>query len=134
MSMPVIPRFLASLAVMMCLHLPAASRALAQRADAGWQPAPLRAPSWIAPAASSRSTSWSATVRDSTRIPRTYWLEGAGIVGALSGLFGVYLGVDLCDNTEGCHSPVPGALAGLVIVGVVGFGVGALIGGQFPES
>jgi hypothetical protein len=67
-------------------------------------------------------------------IPRTYWLEGAGILGAAAGLFGVYAGVELCHYSEGCHNPVPGAVAGLLIVGVVGFGLGALIGGQFPKS
>jgi hypothetical protein len=134
MSVAVILRCRPLLTAVACLELATARCALAQRADAGWHPAPLRPPSWVVPAVSWGSTPPSAAARDSTRFPPTYWLEGAAILGGLSGAFGAYAGVDLCRNSEGCHNPVPSALVGLLLVGWVGFGVGALIGGLFPKG
>jgi hypothetical protein len=47
--------------------------------------------------------------------------------------FGI-LGVQLCGYDEGdCHNPALKAAAGAVIGFVLGFGPGALLGGQFPK-
>jgi hypothetical protein len=134
MSISGVPHFLVVVAATICVQLPTATRALAQRADAGWHPAPLRAPSWIAPASFRRAAPVRATAGDSTRIPRTYWFEGAALLGSVSGVLGAVMGVDLCGYDQDCRRPVLAAFEGLFIVGVVGFGVGALIGGQFPKS
>jgi hypothetical protein len=67
-------------------------------------------------------------------IKPTYWREG-GLVGAVAiGTFMAYLGHGLCsdgDTTRGSCADelVSGALLG----GFAGFGIGALIGGQFPK-
>ncbi len=134
MRIRIIVRSLAPVAVGVCFLLPATRCALAQRADAGWHPAAMRAPSWISAPSSSRATSGGTTARDSTRIPRTYWLEGAGILGAASGIFGAYVGVGLCHYYETCHNPAVAGLEAFFIFGALGFGIGALIGGQFPKS
>jgi hypothetical protein len=134
MSIRMIPRSLGPVAITICLQLLAAAPARAQRTDAGWHSTPLRAPSWITVPSSSRWSFVGTPPRDSTRIPRTYWLEGAGILGATSAIFGAYLGAGLCHYYETCRHPGVAGLEGFLMLGVVGFGVGALIGGQFPRS
>jgi hypothetical protein len=134
MSISGLPRLFAALAVTICAPLSTATPALAQRADAGWHPAPLTAPTWIAPPSIGPAAPASAIAADSTRIPRTYWFEGAALLGSVSGVLGAVMGVDLCGYDQDCRRPVLAALEGLLIVGVVGFGVGAMIGGQFPKS
>ena len=72
-------------------------------------------------------------VADSVVIPKTHWLEGGAILGGLMGLGGVIGGLGFCHYDGPCRQPVAAATAGLVVSGLVGFGVGALIGGQFPK-
>jgi hypothetical protein len=70
------------------------------------------------------------------QIRPTHWKEG-GIVGAVVlGAFGIWLGNEICQETEagndgGCTAKavVGGAIGG----GGLGFLIGALIGGQFPK-
>jgi len=71
--------------------------------------------------------------RDSVKIPPTHWEEGAIIGGVAVGIFGAVLGVGLCNFDEPCHNSAVAAAAGLVLGGLVGVGVGAMIGGQFPK-
>jgi len=64
----------------------------------------------------------------------TYWKEG-GIVGAIVvGLAGAVVAGGLCGNSEtnqgGCSGTTAGAL---VVGGLTGFALGALIGGQFHK-
>jgi len=59
---------------------------------------------------------------DSSVIAPTYWLEGAGVGTAAGAVAG---GVFAVGGLKG----VPGA----IMIGMVGFGIGALIGGQFPK-
>ena len=64
---------------------------------------------------------------------RTYWLEGGLIGGIGLGLFGAYAGHQFCatsDATRHCGGTVVGA--GL-LGAALGFGAGALIGGQFGK-
>lgn len=75
---------------------------------------------------------WSAT-SDSTRIPPTYWREGALIGGLALGAVTALFAVELCGYDQVCHQPVLSAVVGFALGGVVGGGVGALIGGQFPK-
>ena len=67
-------------------------------------------------------------------IEPTYWREG-GLVGAVSiGAFMGYLVHGLCqdsDTTRG--SCADELLRGALFGGLVGFGMGALVGGQFPK-
>jgi hypothetical protein len=71
----------------------------------------------------------SLDVSDSTKHPRTYWLEGALIGGIPLALLGAALGGGLCsdpDNAGGGTEPCwDDALLGLMI----GFGVGGSLGG-----
>lgn len=108
--------------------------ALAQRADIGWHPAPFGTPSVVGPPVGEVESLWAATVRDSVQIPRTHWLEGAALLGAASGAAGAFLGVGLCHYSDTCRHPTAAALRGFLILGLLGFGVGALIGGLFPKS
>jgi hypothetical protein len=70
-----------------------------------------------------------------TTVYPTYWKEG-GIVGAiLVGLAGAAVAGGLCGSSEtnqgGCTGTTVG---GLVVGGLTGFGLGALIGGQFRKQ
>ena len=74
-------------------------------------------------------------VADSSRIPRTYWKAGAVIGGGAMGVLGAAAFVSLCGYDEGpCHNPLLWGAGGFALFGIVGFGVGALIGGQFPMT
>jgi hypothetical protein len=100
-------------------------RAIAQRPEL---PTPVArvAPSLFAPAA--------PQVRlDSVVIPPTHWREGAIIGGALLGLVTAVGALELCGFDAPCHNPGFYFLGGLAGGGIVGFGLGALIGGQFPK-
>jgi hypothetical protein len=79
--------------------------------------------------------SWSAArlrLPDSTTIPPTHWRTGALIGGGALGLLGAVTFIGLCGYDGPCHQPVLAAAGGFALGGLVGFGVGALIGGQFP--
>jgi len=69
---------------------------------------------------------------DSTTIPPTHWKQGALIGGGALGLLGALTFVSLCSYDGPCHNPALFAVGGFALFGLVGFGVGALIGGQFP--
>jgi hypothetical protein len=70
---------------------------------------------------------------DSTAIPRTYWLEGGLIGGAIVGTFGALLFLGLDQDSHGSHVGV--AVGGFITGGVlVGFPAGALVGGLFPKQ
>lgn len=64
----------------------------------------------------------------------TYWREGA-IAGAIAvGISGVAIAGGLCgmgENSSGCTGQ---AVAGGIMGAAVGFGLGALIGGQFSKG
>ena len=70
---------------------------------------------------------------DTAAIPKTHWkaggLIGAGVLGVLTAA----IGVGLCGLDSPCDEPVLPALGGFAIGAVTGFGLGALIGGQFPQ-
>lgn len=79
------------------------------------------------------STSLAGAVIDSTRIPSTYWKEGALVGG---GLLAVLVGagaLELCHYDGPCHHPVLAVTGGGVLGALIGTGIGALIGGQFPK-
>jgi hypothetical protein len=67
------------------------------------------------------------------QIQPSHWLEG-GLVGAgVLGVLTAFLGHELCANSEASEPGCAGELIlGAAIGGAVGFGLGALIGGQFP--
>ena len=69
---------------------------------------------------------------DSTAIPPTHWLAGAVLGAGFLGLLGAAIGVQLSCYDGPCHNRLVGALGGVAFGGVVGFGLGALIGGQVP--
>jgi hypothetical protein len=67
------------------------------------------------------------------RIKPTYWKEG-GIVGAVAaGAFLAYPAGGLCQYSDSGESCGGAAIGGAVLGAGVGFGLGALIGGQFPK-
>jgi len=117
------------------------------RADAQG-PAPIRWPTALNSASASRAASAPLVARagaaallvphsllsgtDSTRIPPTHWRQGALIGGGALGLLGALTFVSLCSYDGPCHNPALFAAGGFALFGLVGFGVGALIGGQFP--
>ena len=67
-------------------------------------------------------------------IKPTYWREG-GLIGAVStGAFIAYLTYGLCRNSDSIHgSCAEGLVGGGLLGGLLGFGIGALVGGQFPK-
>ena len=68
------------------------------------------------------------------QIKPTHWKEG-GLVGALAvGAFGVWLGNEICRNSDTASGCTGLALSGALGGGVLGFLIGALIGGQFPKQ
>jgi hypothetical protein len=69
---------------------------------------------------------------DSASIPPTHWKAGALIGGGFLGLLGAVAGVQLSCYDGPCHNRLLGAVGGFAFGGLVGFGIGALIGGQFP--
>lgn len=71
---------------------------------------------------------------DFSRIPRTRWKTGALVGGALLGAFGAAALVSLSCYDGPCHNQVLAGIGGFVGFGIVGFGLGALIGGQFPMA
>jgi hypothetical protein len=83
----------------------------------------LSAPFVFAPAAASV---------DSTRIAPTHWRTGAIIGGTVLGLLSAAAFVGMCGYDSPCHRPLLYALGGFALGGLTGFGIGALIGGQFP--
>jgi hypothetical protein len=107
------------------------SPGFAQRVDPHWPPPPFRVQLQLLPAT---ALHYPTTPRaDSAVIPPSYWLEGGAIVGGLSAIAGGALAVGLCGYGGPCHNPGLAAVGGAVVVGLVGFGIGALIGGQFPK-
>jgi hypothetical protein len=87
-----------------------------------------------APALDTARQRTSMELSDTTSIPKTYWLEGALVLGTLSGVFFTVLAGGLCSYSESETGPCwDNALLG----GVFGFGIGGtlggLIGGQFNK-
>lgn len=89
--------------------------------------APLPGVRSIVPAPVDRSAA-----ADSVVIPPTHWMAGAMIGGTMLGLLTAAAGVGLCGYEGPCQRPVLAAAAGFAFGGVVGSGISALIGGQFP--
>lgn len=77
------------------------------------------------------STASDTTVR---QIKPTHWKEG-GLVGALVlGGLGVWLGNEICQNSDDTTASCTGAVIGGGLGGgILGFLIGALIGGQIPK-
>jgi hypothetical protein len=76
-------------------------------------------------------------VGDSTTLPRTYWLEGALIVGIPFALLGVAFAGWGCSNSDsgGCDGPCwDNELLGAVVGFGTGASLGGLIGGQFKKK
>jgi predicted membrane protein len=75
-------------------------------------------------------------VEDTVRpqIRPSYWLEGALVGAGALGVLTAYLGHGLCANSDvrqpSCLEEV---VVGGVIGGLTGFGLGALVGGQFRK-
>jgi hypothetical protein len=67
-------------------------------------------------------------------IKPTYWREG-GLIGAVSvGAFIAYLAHGLCQDSDTIRGSCADELVGGALLGgLVGFGIGALVGGQFPK-
>ena len=122
---------LGRLALLIGAPLLLARSGLAQRVDPQWPRPPLGA-RLAAPSATGHDYP-PATRADSAVIPATYWLEGAAVVGGLGAIAGGVLGVGACGYDGPCHNPGLKALYGAAVLGVVAFGLGALIGGQFPK-
>jgi hypothetical protein len=89
----------------------------------------------LRPAASSLfRSSEAAAPTDTLHLPRTYWKEGALIVGIPSAIFGAALGSGMCGMEEsiGKNCTLSGLAFGAVLGGV-GAITGALIGGQIEK-
>jgi hypothetical protein len=106
---------------------------LAQRIERRWDPAPLRVQFQAQERSTATAYNAAPALADSNAIPRTHWLEGGAIVGGLAGVAGGILAVGLCGYDSPCLHPALAAVTGAVLMGLVGFGLGALIGGQFPK-
>jgi hypothetical protein len=101
-------------------------------ATANWRAAPSHS-LFLAPSFTSLIATRIGSGADSTVIPPTHWKTGALIGGTALGLLTALTTVSLCGYDEGdCHGPALWAAGGFAFGGVVGFGLGALIGGQFP--
>jgi hypothetical protein len=78
----------------------------------------------------------SVELSDST-LPRTYWLEGALIGGAVVALLGVSLAGSACSDPDSGGGQGP-CWDNVLLGAVIGFGTGAsfggLIGGQFKKA
>jgi hypothetical protein len=75
-------------------------------------------------------------VGDSTSIPKTYWLEGALVVGTVFAILAGTLAGGLCADPDsgGGHEPCwDDALLGGAVGFAAGGSLGALIGGQFKK-
>ncbi len=71
---------------------------------------------------------------DSGRIAATHWKTGAIIGGTVLGVFGAAAFASLSCYDGPCHNQVLAAIGGFALFGLVGFGLGALVGGQFPAG
>ena len=121
-----------SLSVAAALSL--ASTALAQRPEVAWRPAPLHIQSLASPTYELRTRRFEVSSDSGVVIPQTYWLEGGAVVGGLTAILGAVAGVGLCHYSDsGCYNPGLKAAGGFLIGAVLGFGPGALIGGQFAK-
>jgi hypothetical protein len=71
---------------------------------------------------------------DTLHLPRTYWKEGALMVGIPSAIFGAALGSGMCgmDDSVGKDCTLSGLAFGAVLGGV-GAITGTLIGGQIGK-
>lgn len=117
--------------LLVALVLARTSSAAAQRPVVPWRATPVAAAFTPRPSRPvGRTIRWSAP--DSAAIHRTYWLEG-GIAGsAIVALLGATFAVSMCHYSDtGCVNSGLRALGGFVGGAVLGFGPGALIGGQF---
>jgi hypothetical protein len=73
--------------------------------------------------------------RPASEIPATYWKEGAAAGAVLLGLGAGVLASGLCNEAEGEDGSCGGrTIAGVLLGGAIGFGLGALIGGQFRKT
>ncbi len=71
---------------------------------------------------------------DSSRIAATRWKAGAVIGGTVLGALGAAVFVSLSCYDGPCHNQVLAGIGGFALFGIVGFGLGALVGGQFPAG
>ncbi len=111
-----------------------AAPALAQRADTTWRSASTTPAFNVGSLLPVWTVGQRTIVPDSSRIPRTHWLEVGAVAGGVGGILGGVLAVQLCGYERVCPRPALAALSGFFVLGVVTFGLGALIGGQFPKS
>ena len=112
------------------LVLSVAALTLIARAGAA-QTAPIR------PASSALFRPAAVVARsDTLHLPKTYWKEGALIVGIPSAIFGGALGIGLChySETPGEKNCILPALGLAAFMGGLGAITGALIGGQFERE
>ncbi len=112
-------RFLAPRSLLAAALLLLARPAPAQRVDSRWSALPP--PAWLLAPSTAEHSHPAASAADSSRIGATYWLEGAG-VGTVAG---AVAGGLIAQN---------GGLPGAILIGIAGFGVGALIGGLIPKK
>jgi hypothetical protein len=69
------------------------------------------------------------------QIKPTYWKEGALVGGIVSGIFFAWLAHGLCTYDDGSNRNCGLQLVGgAVFGGGLGFGLGGLVGGQFPKG
>jgi hypothetical protein len=74
------------------------------------------------------------TEADSTVIPPTHWKQGALLGGGAFGILGALSFAGLSCSEGPCHNTALAAVGGFALFGLFGFGLGALIGGQFPMA
>jgi len=70
---------------------------------------------------------------DTLNLPKTYWKEGALMVGIPTAMLGAYGGYGLCGMDESSDPPncALAAVGGALVGGLIGATTGALIGGLF---
>jgi hypothetical protein len=121
------------------LVLLASTSAAAQATGIAWPPLAQASPSPLYAEYSAGPidrAGFSREAVDTTprQIKPTYWKEGGVVGGALGGVFVATLAYGLCTQSEGNTRHCGFKLLGGAVLGAgAGFGLGALIGGQFPK-
>ena len=87
-----------------------------------------------APSVLFRSGPLESVEADSLNTPPTHWKEGALIGAGVGVATGLWFAYEMCGFDGPRENCAPGMAAAALFLGVAGYGLGALIGGQFPKS